>query len=178
MIMLGLCGLMLPTFRPRRRARHAQRRAREPKTSPAVSPSSLATAFPIATPARAELVGKCYVIDGDTIVIDGTSIRIAGLDAPEMDQPWGKKAKWELHALCKGQRIRAEFDGTMSYERDVATCYLPDGRDLSAEMVKRGLALDWRKYSGGKYRHLEPAGVRKSLWRVDARQKGRMPPAN
>jgi micrococcal nuclease len=52
---------------------------------------------------------------------------------------------------------------------------LPDGRDLSAEMVKAGHAIDWRKFSGGKYRQLEPDGIRKKLWRCDARQKGRMP---
>ena len=37
------------------------------------------------------LKGKCYVIDGDTIVISGTKIRIAGIDAPELDHPWGQK---------------------------------------------------------------------------------------
>ncbi|MEL6838766.1 MAG: nuclease, partial [Pseudomonadota bacterium] len=53
-------------------------------------------------------------------------------------------------------------------------CFLPDGRDLSAEMVKQGLALDWAKYSGGVYRHHEPQDVRKKLWLADARQNGRM----
>lgn len=123
-----------------------------------------------------DLVGPCFVVDGDTIVIDGVSIRLAGIDAPELDQPYGKRAKWELVRLCKGQTIRAVFDGSTSYDRSVATCILPDGRDLSAEMVKLGLALDWRKFSGGKYRPLEPEDSRRKLWRVDARQKGRMPP--
>lgn len=123
-----------------------------------------------------EISGKCFVIDGDTITIRDTTIRLYGIDAPEMDQPWGKKAKWELAQLCRGQTIRAVFDGTLSHERGTATCYLPDGRDLSAEMVKMGLALDWPKFSGGNYRSLEPEGIRKTLWRVDARQKGRMPP--
>jgi hypothetical protein len=43
-------------------------------------------------------------------------------------------------------------------------------------MVKAGLALDWDKHSGGRYRHLEVEGIRKKLWRVEARHKGRMPP--
>ncbi len=123
-----------------------------------------------------EISGRCFVVDGDTILIGEARIRLSGIDAPELDQPWGKKAKWELSQLCKGQTIRAVFDGSQSHEREVATCFLPDGRDLSAEMVKLGLALDWPKFSGGRYRVLEPAGVRKTLWRVDARQKGRMPP--
>ncbi len=121
------------------------------------------------------VAGRCYVQDGDTIIIDGAAIRLAGIDAPELDQPYGQKAKFQLMALCKGQVVRAELDGTSTYERPVATCFLPDGRDLSAEMVKLGLALDWRKFSGGKYRNLEPAGIRKRLWRVDAKHKGRLP---
>ena len=122
--------------------------------------------------------GQCYVVDGDTITIGQTNIRLAGVDAPEIDQPYGKKAKWALFNLCNGHEISAEFADHFSYERHVATCYLPDGRDLSAEMVKLGLALDWRKFSGGKYRHLEPEGVRRRLWRVDAKHKGQMPPSN
>lgn len=122
-----------------------------------------------------ELRGPAWVIDGDTIDISGTRIRLAGIDAPEMDHPYGKNAKWALVNLCKGQAVCAVFDGEQSYERTVATCYLPDGRDLSAEMVKAGLAIDWPKFSRGKYSGLELPGIRKKLWRCDARQKGLMP---
>jgi micrococcal nuclease len=126
--------------------------------------------------AVSELRGRAFVIDGDTIDLCGTRIRLAGIDAPEMDQPYGKTAKWALVNLCKGQDVRAVFDGDLSHDRTVATCYLSDGRDLSAEMVKAGLAIDWRKFSRGKYAALEPDGIRRKLWRCDARQKGRMPP--
>ena len=131
------------------------------------------------TPARAcnsAVVGPCWVIDGDTIVIDNITIRLFGIDAPELDQPYGQKAKWALLQMCKGHVIRAVFDGNLSHDRSVATCYLPDGRDLSAEMVKYGMALDWPKYSGGRYRQYEQPEIRRILWRVDARQKGRFPP--
>lgn len=47
-------------------------------------------------------------------------------------------------------------------------------RDLSAEMVKLGLAIDWPKFSGGRYRDLEVPDARKKMWLADARQKGRM----
>ncbi len=124
-----------------------------------------------------ELRGPAWVIDGDTIDINGTRIRLSGIDAPEMDHPYGKNAKWALVNLCKGQQIRAVFDGAQSHDRTVATCYLPDGRDLSAEMVKVGLAIDWPKFSRGKYSGLELPGIRKKLWRCDARQKGLMPPS-
>lgn len=86
--------------------------------------------------------GACHVIDGDTIRFGQTKIRLAGIDAPELDMPFGQKAKWAMVGLCKGHKIRAECTGEQSYDRLVATCYLPDGRDLGAELVKRGLALD------------------------------------
>lgn len=120
--------------------------------------------------------GHCWVIDGDTIVINKVHIRLSGIDAPELDHPYGQNAKRTLMALCRGQIVTAITDGSLSHDRAVATCHLEDGRDLSAEMVRAGLALDWRKFSGGRYRSLEAEGIRKKLWRVDARQKGRMPP--
>lgn len=120
------------------------------------------------------LHGSAYVVDGDTVVIRKTQIRLFGVDAPEMNHPHGKKAKWALVALCKGQSIRAEVTDVDAHGRTVARCSLPDGRDLSAEMVKQGLAIDWPKYSGGIYRSMEVTGVRKKLWLADARQKGRM----
>jgi micrococcal nuclease len=117
--------------------------------------------------------GRCSVIDGDTIVIQGRSIRLAGVDAPELQHPWGQKAKWELVGLTKGLNVTAAVLPELSYDRVVAVCTLPDGRDLAAEMVKAGLALDWEKFSGGKYRHLEPEGVRKKLWRCAAKHDGK-----
>ena len=172
---MGLLRLILrhlfgrPTRRERRRPQPPPRTTTPPRRPvPALKP---------APSTDAALVGHCWVIDGDTIEIAGTRIRLAGIDAPEMDHPYGRSAKWALVALCKGAQIRAVFSSDLSHDRTVATCYLPDGRDLSAEMVKLGMAIDWAKFSGGKYRHLEPVGVRKRLWRCDARQKVRMPPA-
>lgn len=120
------------------------------------------------------LEGPAYVTDGDTITIQKTQVRLYGIDAPELNHPFGKKAKWAMVRLCKGNQIRAEVTEEDDYGRTVAKCYLPDGRDLSAELVKEGLALDWPKFSGGKYSHLEVEGIRKKLWLADARQKGRM----
>tara|TARA_R110002073_G_scaffold136772_12_gene285429 strand:+ start:156 stop:761 length:606 start_codon:yes stop_codon:yes gene_type:complete len=107
--------------------------------------------------------GPAYVIDGDTIRIGNTKIRLAGIDAPELDRPWGQKSKWAMVRICKGHIIRAELTGDTSYDRLVGTCFLPDGTDIGAEIIKVGLALDGGFYSEGKYRHLEPAGVRRKI---------------
>ncbi|MEE4296885.1 MAG: thermonuclease family protein [Wenzhouxiangella sp.] len=120
------------------------------------------------------LEGPAYVIDGDTIKIKQTQVRLYGIDAPELDHPFGEKAKWAMVRLCRGHPIRAEITDEDKYGRTVAKCFLPDGRDLSAELVKQGLAIDWPKFSGGQYGRLEVAGIRRKLWLADARQKGRM----
>ena len=125
-------------------------------------------------PGRTEVRGTAYVVDGDTLIIQQTQIRLFGIDAPELDHPHGKNAKWALVSLCKGKTVHAEITAQDTHGRTVARCSLDDGRDLSAEMVKLGLAIDWPKFSGGKYRPLEVPGVRKKLWLADARQKGRM----
>lgn len=123
---------------------------------------------------QGEIRGRCYVIDGDTIVIRGTKIRIAGIDAPELDHPWGNKSKFAVIGMCKSKIITAKIQDEASYDRVVAKCYLPDGADIAAELVKQGLALDWAKFSGGEYRQFEPVGIRKKLWRAAAKQQGRL----
>jgi micrococcal nuclease len=133
---------------------------------------------PDRTPPTPVLKGKCYVVDGDTINISGTSIRIAGIDAPELHHPWGRNARSAMIALCKGQVVTAVIQPEVSYDRIVAKCYLPDGTDLAAELVRQGLALDWPRFSGGAYRHLEPEGIRKKHWRAAAKQQGKLKAAD
>lgn len=151
-----------------RRAPHRpQRASQSPIKQPPKKPARPRADMPI-------IEGPAYVVDGDSLVIQKEQIRIYGVDAPELHHPYGKKAKWAMVSLCKGQRIKAKIIDEDDHGRKVAMCYLPDGRDLSKEMVKLGLALDWPKYSAGDYRMYETPGVRKKLWLADARQKGRM----
>jgi endonuclease YncB( thermonuclease family) len=109
------------------------------------------------------LTGPAWVIDGDTVAIRRIKIRLAGIDAPELDMPFGKKSKWAMVDLCRGQTLHVVLHGETSHDRQVGTAYLPDGRDVGAELIRRGLALDCAFYSGGKYRPLEPEGARRRL---------------
>ena len=109
------------------------------------------------------ITGKCHVVDGDTIHIGKHKIRLAGINAPELDEPYGQQAKWALVEICKGQVITAYPDGEKSYERIVATCFLDDGRDLGAEMVKMELALDIPLFPNADYKHLETPNARRKL---------------
>ena len=65
--------------------------------------------------------------------------------------------------ICRGQVITARLTGERSHDRLVARCFLSDGTDTGGEMVRRGYALDWQMFSDGRYRHLEPPGVRSRL---------------
>ena len=60
------------------------------------------------------LKGQCWVIDGDTIIINKVRLRLAGIDAPELDHPYGQKAKWALVQLCKGHVVTAHIKPELS----------------------------------------------------------------
>lgn len=150
-----------PSSQPRKPSGTRRHESYRPATRPSGQfPQPLALP-PI--PSNLTLTGKAYVIDGDTIKVRNTKIRLAGIDAPEIDMPWGQKSKWAMVGICKGQTITVKLDGERSHDRLVGTCFLPDGRDIGAEIIKQGLALDLAHFSGGKYRHLEPEGARKKL---------------
>ena len=141
----------------------------KPRDNPKPTPvyKKPVTPKPIKQPVSLDpIVGGCWVIDGDTIHIGNHKIRFQGINAPELDEPYGKQAKWALHKLVKGQTIRAIPNGEKSYDRIVAKCFLEDGRDIAAEMVKMGLALDLPNYPDADYKHLEtPASRKKLSWK-------------
>lgn len=110
-----------------------------------------------------DIRGRASVIDGDTIIVNHVRIRLAGIDAPGLDHPWGHKAKRQMVDICRGRILTVRFTGERSCKRWVARCYLPDGTDIGAELVRRGLALDSAHFSSGAYRHLEPPGARRRL---------------
>ena len=120
---------------------------------------------------RPPIIGGCWVIDGDTIHIGSNKIRLQGINAPELDEPYGKQAKWALHKLVKGQSIIAHPSGEDRYDRIVAKCFLEDGRDIAAEMVKMGLALDLPNYPDADYKHLETPASRKKLGRKPKKKR-------
>ena len=60
------------------------------------------------------------VIDGDTFQTErGRFIRLAEVEAPELEERGGKKAKQELEKLIKGEAVTYEQVGT-SFGRVVA----------------------------------------------------------
>ena len=97
------------------------------------------------------LADDVRVIDGDTIKANGTTYRLAGIDAPELGQmcgtyPAGKRARAYLAGLILGRSIACKPQSTDRYGRTIATC-TADGHDLGADMVEAGHARAYIRYS-------------------------------
>lgn len=134
----------------------------------------LALAFlALAFPAHA-IEGTARVIDGDTIAVGGKRIRLQGIDAPEARQKctrsgsmWrcGWAATAALRGFLGGQRVQCTGQGRDRNKRLVAVCRV-NGEDIGAWMVRHGWALDYRRYSKGRYaaEEAEAKAARRGLW--------------
>jgi len=92
------------------------------------------------------IVGVARVIDGDTIQIGQSRIRLAGIDAPEMAQEQGSASAWHLRAIVAQNRVSCAPQGHDRFSRTIATCSI-DGGDIGREMVLAGQAIAYRRYS-------------------------------
>lgn len=99
---------------------------------------------------KAALVGKVVnVIDGDTVELRLGSatrvIRLDQIDAPEIGQPWGRRARQGLSRRVAGQQVVAEIAGSDRYERLLATLFVKD-QNINREMVQSGDAWAYKQY--------------------------------
>jgi micrococcal nuclease len=95
-----------------------------------------ATAQPLA-------LSIAYFYDGDTVKINdgGLSykLRISDIDAPELQQVYGKKSKRALMHLCKNAAIAVEITGQDKYSRQLGHLQC-NQITVSDYMVKNGHA--------------------------------------
>lgn len=101
------------------------------------------------------ITGRASVVDGDTIEIHGTRIRLHGIDAPESGQSCVKQSKrWRcgqqaaitLADKIGNRAVTCEEKDRDRYKRVVAVCRTGD-EDLNGWMVAEGWALAYRRYS-------------------------------
>ena len=106
--------------------------------------------------ALADITGRASVIDGDTIDIYGTRIRLHGIDAPEAGQTCrnhgrleyrcGQSAAVALAGRIGSATVRCEERDKDQYGRTVAVCYQGND-DINAWMVSSGWAVAYQAYS-------------------------------
>lgn len=94
------------------------------------------------------------VKDGDTFKIlkdsAETAVRLSHIDAPEKKQAFGNKSRQYLAELCFGKLVQLKIDPKNAkdqYKRILAEIILEDGTNVNKEMVKKGLAWHFEKYS-------------------------------
>ncbi len=96
-----------------------------------------------------------YVVDGDTIRMDGDSWRLVGLDTPETYEPGcdfelalGQAATARLRGLMASGRVVEviRLPGRDRFDRGLARLFI-GGEDIADILVREGLA---RPYEGGR----------------------------
>lgn len=121
----------------------------------AAAKESRAPRFDAAHPPRAGDEGVFYgplvrVKDGDSLIakVQGVAMdfRLAEIDAPELDQPYGRAAKQELVALVSGRQLVIVPLDTDRYGRTVAQVW-NGNTHVNAELVKRGAAWFYSEFA-------------------------------
>jgi endonuclease YncB( thermonuclease family) len=108
------------------------------------------------TAAHAQSVsGNAEAIDGDSLTVAGTPIRLFGIDAPEAKQtcsrggntwPCGEASAGKLRSLIENQVVNCIGKDKDQYGRIVAVC-AANGIELNGAMVVNGWATAFRAYS-------------------------------
>jgi len=105
------------------------------------------------TTLTAKVVG---IKDGDTVVVldslnNQTTLRLAEVDCPEKNQPFGTKAKQFTSDQIYLKTIKYVVTVKDRYGRSIAMIYYDiDNKYLSAEIIKAGMGWHYKKYSTSK----------------------------
>ncbi|MEL6465675.1 MAG: thermonuclease family protein [Pseudomonadota bacterium] len=110
-------------------------------------------------------IAQVQIRDADTIVVSGTPVRLNGVDAPELGTSAGRDARRWMVNYLSGRSVECDLNGERTHDRWVGVCYA-DGEDIGAALIAAGHALDCRRYSGGRYAHLETPAARSRLRRA------------
>ncbi len=126
-------------------------------------------AYVVLEPTGRSQAGVPEVIDGDSLRLSGLSIRLKGVDAPEMQQtcerggrPYrcGEVARQALTARIAGEPVECRLAGRDRYGRSLAFCRAR-GEDIGGWLVEEGLAVGYGDYEREEARAREQ---RRGLW--------------
>ncbi len=85
-----------------------------------------------------EVVFVERVIDGDTVVVNGSSMRLLGINTPEKNEIGYEEAKEFLENLVLDKDIKIEKFGKDLYYRDLVYLFDFSGRNINLEIVENG----------------------------------------
>lgn len=110
---------------------------------------SISAVIPTTLSAETFVGSVARVSDGDTVrllVNDSTElkIRLSGIDAPELDQAFGKESKNRLNELVDGRTIEAQCSKRDRYRRWLCKLVF-NSNDINLSLVKDGFAW-WYQY--------------------------------
>jgi len=106
---------------------------------------------------RQTITGKVVAIaNGDTIIVFDTNkrqyeIRLDGIDAPELDQAYGDRAKKSLSDLVFGKTVTVTSSKVDRSGRVVGKV-TRDDKDIGLMQIERGMAWFYRQYANGMSR--------------------------
>jgi len=99
--------------------------------------------------AAAILCTAFSIHDGDTLTAScagsRVKVRLAGIDAPELKQQYGREARQALADLVFQKQVTLTRSKRDKYGRSVASVSV-NGRDVSAAMIEGGHAWVYDKY--------------------------------
>lgn len=121
------------------------------------------------------------VHDGDTLTVAAPSesgavpqpvtVRLYGVDAPELRQPYGRVAAAAATEWALGQTVTVRPVAVDLYGRTVARVDLPDGRSLGEALVRGGYAWWYIEYARSESvleaAQGEARSARRGLWAAD-----------
>lgn len=80
-----------------------------------------------------------HVRDGDTIEVSERAIRLGGVTCDERGTRLGERASGVMRAIVAGQTLTCELTFERSYDRSVGRCHFPNGHDVGATLITRGV---------------------------------------
>jgi hypothetical protein len=94
-----------------------------------------------------EIIFVERVIDGDTVVVNGTSIRLLGINTPEKGEYLYTEAKEFLESIVMNKTLYLERHGQDKYYRDLGYLFSYSGENINVKMVENGYG-NYYFYSG------------------------------
>jgi len=120
-------------------------------------------------PVVTHLEGRARAIDGDSLVLEGSEIRLQGIDAPEARQSctkngaaWscGREAARQLARLMRSGSVRCEAYDRDQHNRLLATCWVGDV-EINRRLVEQGWAVSFGRYHAAER---EAQNAKRGLW--------------